>query len=162
MAQERLAKTSRIVVVDPNLDDYRCLIEPARSQKVRFTLTSTGSGALRLVPSFADAVWLVSLQLPDMEGFELLAMIRSLQEQLRTVVVDETYDAERERRALESSAIQYVCKPVLLDWITAWTQISSDWKQSQAIAPQGMAKPKTDFSVPTPDQSHLIRKEISS
>jgi len=110
----------RLVIVDPRLDDYRCLVEPARKHLIRLTLTSSGGGALRLAPSFVDALWLVSLQLPDMNGLDVLEMLRSLQSSLRAVVVDATYDQQHEMRALGLRALQYVCKPVQLEWIEAW------------------------------------------
>jgi len=110
----------RVVVVDPRLDDYRCLVEPARKHLIRLTLTSNGGSALRLAPSFADALWLVSPQLPDMDGLDLLEMLESLQSMLKAVVVDAQYDRRREARALGLRAVQYVCKPVQLAWIEAW------------------------------------------
>ncbi len=110
----------RVVVVDPRLDDYQCLVEPARKHLIRLTLTSNGGSALRLAPSFADALWLVSPQLPDMNGLDLLEMLRSLQSTLKAVVVDAQYDRQREKRALGLRPVQYVCKPVQLAWIEAW------------------------------------------
>ena len=122
----RSAMPGRLVVVDPQLGDYRCLHIPARQHLVRLTLTTTGSNALRLAPSFADAVWLLSPQLPDMKGLDLLEMLQSLQRDLKAVVVDNQYDPEREQRALELSAIQYVCKPLQLAWFKAWQRSSTD------------------------------------
>ena len=119
--QTRMATPQgRLVVVDPHMDDYHCLLQPARKHLVRLTLTTTGSNALRLLPSFADALWLLSPQLPDMNGLDLLDMLRSLQRKLDVVVVDKLYDPRRERRALELRAAQYVCKPVQLAWLKAW------------------------------------------
>lgn len=114
------ASPGRVVIVDPRLDDYRDLVEPARRHLLRLTLTTTGSSALRLVPSFADAVWLLNPQLPDMNGLDLLEMLHSLQRSLKAVVIDNRYDAQRERRALELRAVQYVCKPLHLSWLKAW------------------------------------------
>jgi len=114
--------TGRFVIVDPQLDDYRCLHTPVRKHLIRLTLTTTGSNALRLAPSFADAVWLLSPQLPDMNGLDLLEMLQSLQRDLRAIVVDNEYDPQREQRALELKAIQYVCKPLQLAWFEAWQQ----------------------------------------
>ncbi|MCH8840167.1 MAG: response regulator [Planctomycetes bacterium] len=110
----------RLVIVDPRLDDYRDLVEAARKHLLRLTMTTTGGNALRLVPSFTDAVWLLSPQLPDMNGLDLLEMLHTLQRNLKAVVVDNQYDLQREQRALELRAVQYVCKPVQLSWLKAW------------------------------------------
>jgi DNA-binding response OmpR family regulator len=128
----------RLVIVDPHLDDYRDLIEPARKHLLRLTLTTTGSNALRLVPSFGDSVWLLSPQLPDMNGLDLLEMLHSLQKSLKVVVIDNQYDPQRERRALELRAVQYVCKPFNLSWLRAW-------QRAKAAVP----KPKSSFVSPT-------------
>jgi DNA-binding response OmpR family regulator len=87
---------------------------------VRLSLTTSGSFALRLAPSFIDSVWLVNTWLPDMDGFDLLEMLRSLQSEFRIAMIDEHYAEERERRAIKLGAIQYVCKPVQLKWIWVW------------------------------------------
>jgi len=132
----------RIVVVDPQLGDYRCLHIPARQHLVRLTLTTTGSNALRLAPSFADALWLLSPQLPDMKGLDLLEMLQSLQNGLRAVVVDNQYDPHREQRSLELSAIQYVCKPLQLAWFNAWQEASTDMQKSNT---HFVPPPKAEF-----------------
>ncbi len=110
----------RLVIVDPCLDDYQCLAKSARKRRMRFTLTSTGRGALRLLPSFSDACWLLSPQLPDMCGIDLLEMLLSLQPKLKAAIVDSQYHHQREQLALQLGANQYLCKPVQLSWIDAW------------------------------------------
>ncbi len=132
----RAASQGRLVVVDPRLDDYRDLIEAARKRLLRLTMTTTGGNALRLVPSFADAVWLLSPQLPDMNGLDLLEMLHTLQRNLKAVVVDNQYDPQREQRALELRAVQYVCKPVQLSWLTAWQAAPAAVQEPNALCDQ--------------------------
>jgi len=52
-------------------------------------------------------------------------MLQSLQRDLRAVVVDSQYDPQREQRALELRAMQYVCKPLQLSWFQAWQKDST-------------------------------------
>ena len=144
MAGAPTTNSSRLVIVDPHLDDYRCLVEPAWRQSVRLTLTSTGSTALRLAPSFGDAVWLVNLKLPDMDGFELLEMLHSLNSKMRALLVDGNFDRQRECRALEMRVVQYICKPIQLDWILDWLQPGS----SRAMPSSRMQR--STFSSHTP------------
>ena len=160
MSQDPVPRKSRLVIVDPSLDDYSCLVEPARSRGVRFTLTSTGSSALRIVTSFVDAVWLVNPQLPDMKGFELLDMLRSLRSELRAVVIDESYDSNRERRALECGAMQYVCKPLSLKWITAWTAHHTSSAKTVPHQPGRIAIQPGQIPSHPHSPSHSIRKEL--
>lgn len=142
-AQPKITNTlKRLVIADPLLDDYQCLVEPARKHRVRLTLTTTGSNALRLAPSFTDALWLVSPKLPDMDGLDLLEMLHSLQCNLSAVVIDNEYDRQRELRALELKAIQYVCKPLQLLWLEAWQGIEAIPRpeSSPAIRPENWAQ----------------------
>ena len=142
MTAPQQSTPTRVVVIDPQIDDYRCLIKPARNQLVRLTLTTTGGNALRLAPSFADAVWLVNTQLPDLDGFDLLEMLRSLDGKFRIAMIDDHYDQQHERRALQLGAIQYVCKPVQPNWIWAWYgHPALDVNPTGAIANRGPGPP---------------------
>ena len=141
MTTSRRSATTRMVVVDPHIDDYRCLVEPARKLQVRLTLTTSGSGALRLAPSFADAVWLVSTRLPDMAGFDLLEMLRSLNQTYRIAVIDNQYEEAHERSALQLGAIQYVCKPVQREWIQAWEKSGDKFAAQQDVRPHPNSLP---------------------
>jgi CheY-like chemotaxis protein len=127
--------TKRLVIVDPHLDDYRCLHNPVRKHLVQLTATTTGSNALRLVPSFADAVWLLSPQLPDMDGLDLLEMIHSLSGLLKTVVIDNQYDIQCEQRALELQAIQYICKPMQWSWLSTWQGVPATMQKPNLLQP---------------------------
>ncbi|MEN1680236.1 MAG: hypothetical protein AAGJ46_11645 [Planctomycetota bacterium] len=119
-------QATRLVVVDSRIDDYRCLSERSDSARLRLTLTTHGSLALRLAPSFADAVWLICPQLPDINGLELLEMLASLTPRLRAVVIDSEYDRDRESTALQLRAVQYVCKPMHPAWLEMWQAPSAD------------------------------------
>ena len=110
----------QVVVVDAQLEDYRALVERAREPALRLTTTSTVVDALRLAPSFPDALWLVSTALPDGDGFELLQMLRSLQPRLSVCIVDNRADAHHEQRAVQLAASLYLVKPVRWEWFAAW------------------------------------------
>lgn len=118
----------QLVVVDPDLHAYRTLVESAQSGELKLTLTSSGRSALRLLPSFIDATWVINTQLPDMSGFELLDMLFSLQHKLRAAVIDNEYDRDRELQALRQRAMQYVCKPMHPSWIDAWHGVEQGGK----------------------------------
>ena len=107
----------QVVVVDPRLEDYTHLITSSGGATIRLTTTSHGCDALRLAPSFPDAAWLVSSELPDMSGLELLEMLRSLQPNQTTLLVDNEHCPVRELEALRLDATGYVCKPVLSEWL---------------------------------------------
>lgn len=114
------SEVKHLVVVDPDLNAYHNLADLAADERLRLTLTSTGRNALRLAPSFIDAVWLISPQLPDMDGLDLLDMLQSLRTRLTAIVIDREYDRQRELQALRLRAAQYVCKPMHPSWIASW------------------------------------------
>ena len=115
-----LNQAKQVLIVDPKADDYNCLADLVESGSIRWTITSSGASSLRLVPSHRDALWLLNTELPDMTGFDLLEMMRSMAPELTIFIVDDTYHPERETQALQLSAARYLCKPVHRDWITGW------------------------------------------
>jgi len=117
-------QAKQIVIVDPKVDDYSCLVDLADSGVIRWTMTSTGASSLRLVESHLDALWLIGVQLPDMSGLDLLEMLQSMAPRLTMFVVDGEYSSERECRALQLSAARYLCKPVHPEWIAGWRGLS--------------------------------------
>ena len=121
----------QVVVVDACVDDYVGLVEPAKAQAIRLTITTTGAGALRLASSFPEALWLVSTRLPDMHGLRLLEMLRSFLPGLTAFVVDTVHDEQHERQALQLSATHYLCKPVQFSWIEAWSGPPGDTLPAQ-------------------------------
>ena len=133
-------RMKHLIVVDPDLDAYRVLADLTEADRLRLTLTSAGRNALRLAPSFADAVWLISPQLPDMSGLDLLDMLHALRRDLRAVVIDNEYDRDRELQALRLRAIQYVCKPLHASWLNAWRAPV----EARAETPSPWAAPATN------------------
>ncbi|MEM8864498.1 MAG: response regulator [Planctomycetota bacterium] len=125
----------RLVVIDPCLHDYHSLLDATCDDDVRLTLTTSGSNALRIAPSFSDALWLVCPQLPDMDGLDVLEMLRSLRTNLNALVIDSVYDQVRERRALQLRALQYVCKPFQPAWLDAWRREMAPTRASPSVAP---------------------------
>jgi CheY-like chemotaxis protein len=129
-------QTKQLVIVDPKADDYNDLVDLVESGAIRWTITSTGASSLRLVNGHLDALWLISVKLPDMSGLDLLEMLRSMAPQLTIFVVDESYESQREFRALQHSAARYLCKPVQKDWITAWRGLAKSAPTSSPPPPK--------------------------
>ena len=121
MQNTQLQPTAKqVVIVDPKTEDYNCLAGLVESAAFRWTITSTGASSLRLVNNHLDALWLLSTQLPDMPGLDLLEMLRAMAPELTVFVIDNKYNSQHERRALQLSAARYLCKPIMADWIAAW------------------------------------------
>lgn len=66
-----------IVIVDPRFDRYGDLVRAAQAGRIGLHFCADGRSALRLARSFRADAWLVSADLPDMSGFDLVEMLRA-------------------------------------------------------------------------------------
>jgi CheY-like chemotaxis protein len=128
------------VVVDANPERYADLVQAAQDGEVGLHFCVDGRSAIRLARRFRADIWLVSTDLPDLGGFDLLEMLSAhvLQgsvDPLRSgarisldrvghgmrsgiFVVSDDYAIEEEQRALVAGA-GYLVRPVSIDVIRA-------------------------------------------
>ena len=85
----------------------------------------TGSGALSLLLKEPFDAVILDLEMPDVDGFELLGCIRSHPKlrHLTVIVLSGREDASSVRRALEAGATSYLLKP--LNWLAFSEHIRS-------------------------------------
>ncbi len=121
MTTQQNMKASRVQIVDPQYEDYDCLLGLATSAGIDLSFTRTGHAALRTGRLLGIDLWIVSTKLPDMSGFDLLGMLRSAQADSAVFIVDDTYQFECEQRAMLLQAAQYLCKPVAKSWLADWS-----------------------------------------
>lgn len=132
---------NEIVIVDPACDRYADFVEAARAGEVGLHFCSDGRSAVRMARRFRADVWLVSTELADMSGFDLLEMLSMhvvhgdvdpmlsgsrislgrLGEGQRSAIfmVADDYRLEDEQRALISGIAGYLVRPITLDVIRA-------------------------------------------
>ena len=137
----RDAGIHEIVIVDATCDRYADFVEAAQAGEVGLHFCVDGRSAIRLARRFRADAWLVSTDLPDMSGFDLLAMLSpsilqgevdplmdgsrvsldKVGEGMRPGVflVSDTYSLEEEQRSLTSGVAGYLVRPVTLDVIRA-------------------------------------------
>jgi PleD family two-component response regulator len=129
-----------IVVVDANPERYADLVQAAQNGEVGLHFCVDGRSAIRLARRFRADIWLVSTDLPDLAGFDLLEMLsghvmQGSVDPLRSgsrisldrigrgmrsgiFVVSDAYAIEEEQRALVAGA-GYLVRPVTADVIRA-------------------------------------------
>jgi DNA-binding response OmpR family regulator len=132
---------NEIVIVDAAYDRYADFVQAARAGEVGVHFCSDGRSALRLARRFRSDIWLVSTDLADMSGFDLLEMLSThvvhgdvdpmlsgarislgrLEEAPHSAIfmVAEEYRLEDEQRALVSGIAGYLVRPITLDVIRA-------------------------------------------
>lgn len=106
---------SKILVIDDD-DSSRESIEMYFSEEGYDVVTaSTGSqGVKRFRDNSADAV-ILDIRLPDMEGFDVLDNLRSLNENVKVIMITAFHDEKTIRRAMEKGSFAYIKKPINLD-----------------------------------------------
>ena len=75
IATLRALGINEIVIVDPACDRYGDFVQAARAGEVGLHFCCDGRSAVRMARRFRADVWLVSSDLPDMSGFDLLEML---------------------------------------------------------------------------------------
>jgi len=130
---------SEIVIVDSSCDRYGDFVRAAQAGEVGLHFCVDGRSAVRLARRFRADAWLVSSELPDMSGYDLVDMLsphvlqgdvdplRSgsrisldhVGEGLRSgiFIVADAYRLEDEQRALASGVAGFLVRPVTLDVI---------------------------------------------
>jgi PleD family two-component response regulator len=130
-----------VVVVDASPDRYGDFVQAAQNGEVGLHFCVDGRSAIRLARRFRADIWLVSADLPDMAGFDLLEMLSAhvLQGSVDPLlsgsrisldrighgmrsgvfVIADEYSIEDEQRALVSGVAGYLVRPVTVDMIRA-------------------------------------------
>ncbi|MCH2115644.1 MAG: response regulator [Pirellulales bacterium] len=113
---------SDVIVVDPNLQDYKQFTEVAAKWKIRTSLLRSGEEALRVYRALFDGLWLINTRIPDMAGVDLLQLIRERDPYASVFLVDDDYEEEGEITSRAAGATAYVCKPPNPIWLTSLRQ----------------------------------------
>jgi DNA-binding response OmpR family regulator len=130
-----------IVIVDSNCERYADFVQAAQDGQVGLHFCVDGRSAVRLARRFRADAWLVSSELPDMSGFDLLEMISphvlqgsvdplmggspvSLDrvgqgKRSAVFMATDAYRLEDEQRALAAGVSGYFVRPMTLDMIRA-------------------------------------------
>ncbi len=133
-------RVREIVIVDSAIHHYADFVAAARKGLIGLHFCADGRAAMRMAKRFRADVWMVSGELPDMSGFDLLDMLAEDIEQSsvdplrsgssvslghldelvksRVYVVADEYRIEDEQRALAAGVAGYRVRPVTLDILT--------------------------------------------
>jgi CheY-like chemotaxis protein len=103
-----------VMVVDDNTDAADSLATLLRAQGHTVTVEYTGRGALRRAMREAPDAMVVDIGLPDMDGYQLAALLRAQPATRDAVLIAATgYGQESDRaRARDAGFVQHLVKPV--------------------------------------------------
>jgi signal transduction histidine kinase/ActR/RegA family two-component response regulator len=104
----------QVMVVDDNTDAADSLATLLRAQGHTVTVEYTGRGALRRAMREAPDAMVVDIGLPDMDGYQLAALLRAQPATRDAVLIAATgYGQESDRaRARDAGFVQHLVKPV--------------------------------------------------
>lgn len=137
-----------IVIVDSCFDRYGDFVEAAGDGTVGLHFCNDGLSAVKLARRFRADIWLVSTDLTDMSGFDLLPILmehvqqggvdpslggsrislESLGSGLHPGVfmVSDLYRIEEEQRSLACGSAGYLVRPITLDLVKALREPGRD------------------------------------
>lgn len=146
VASLRSLGINEIVIVDAACDRYADFVAAARAGEVGLHFCCDGRSAVRLARKFRADAWLVSVELSDMSGFDLLEMLvpnvnhadvdpslsgarvslDRLEEGSRSAIfmVGDEYRLEDEQQTLASGVAGYLVRPITLELVRATRQSS--------------------------------------
>lgn len=104
--------TPHILLVDDDRAALYALTEVLSDLPVRIVLAESGEEALRQVLKQEFAAILLDVRLPNMDGFEVAAAIRSLERLRRTPIIFMSANEDRRRKPRASAHEHYFRKPL--------------------------------------------------
>ena len=110
---------AKILVVDPNPNDYAALAHGAPFSQVEFQYRSDARSVLRDDMSTRPELCVINMNLPDMSGLDLYDMLTERWPDVTVFLVGDDYRPEDEVLARSSGATFYFCKPLQSEWLEA-------------------------------------------
>ena len=109
--------TTKIYVGDANPDDYADVVADAVYESIQFRFFESGREALRHNPDDEPEMWVVNMDLADMEGSDLYSMLQTRGTSCPILLVSDEYSVEGEMKARMAGACMYFAKPLQGEWI---------------------------------------------
>lgn len=112
------SEANRILVVDDNAITARWVGHLTRSLGFNVALAANGEDALNLLAKGQFVTVISDVEMPGMDGFELLQSIRLLYPEMPVVLMTANSDEERRKAARAWGAQAFLQKPVNADQLT--------------------------------------------
>ena len=126
------ARGVRITVVDDDRAYYAATAAAEDYESGRWQFLSTGREALRRASFHRSDLWLISIRLPDMSGFDLCEMLREKINGSAVGLVADRYHREEEVRAHCCGATLYACKSADPGWLGTYLRQLQDCLKMRA------------------------------
>jgi len=152
-----------VVIVEDDPDIRRALVQALTDRGYATRSSGTGLDGLSMVVDEPPDIVVLDLGLPDIEGLDLLRMVRSVR-QTPIVVATARDDEDEIIRTLDAGADDYIVKPFSADQLDA--RIRAVLRRSSDAASEAVAvgelhlDPTTRIATVHGDDLELTRKEF--
>jgi len=127
-----LGKNARIIIVDDDENIRKTMKTILEDEGYAVDLAATGNEAIEMTQKTAYNIALLDIRLPDMEGVELLKLIKDNVPRTRKIMVTGYPSTQNAISALNKNADAYLVKPVdvekLLNMVKEQLQLQEDEK----------------------------------
>jgi DNA-binding response OmpR family regulator len=143
----------KTVVVDPHRADYMPLVASKRPDRLAFSFLRTGESCLNLGFDAVADLWIIHLQLPDMNGLECYDLVRHRIADAPVLIVADEFSPADELAILSRGVLRYVTKPVS----SAWFRVLLDELLAQRTAMHSALSPPASDTDCRPQFAALTR-----
>jgi PAS domain S-box-containing protein len=130
-----LPESLKVLVVDDDAQMLRSITDILRLRGYSALIAATGREALDIAREMkeAPAVALVDLQLPDMDGIELIGRLREIAELTEVVILTGNASVDSAVRALRENSNDYLVKPVQPEQLVGTIERAGErWQRRRA------------------------------
>lgn len=109
--------TGRVLVVDDDCDVVEILREFLSAKGYEVLTANDGAEALRKVKEERPHLILLDIQMPRMDGLEVLRQLRQIDQEVGVIMITGVNEQEIARKAMELGAFDYIMKPLDLPYL---------------------------------------------
>jgi len=109
--------TGRVLVVDDDCDVVEILREFLSAKGYEVLTANDGAEALRKVKEERPHLILLDIQMPRMDGLEVLRQLRQINQEVGVIMITGVNEQEIARKAMELGAFDYIVKPLDLPYL---------------------------------------------
>jgi len=107
----------RVLIVDDEIDVCEFLVYFFESKGYDTKYTTEGTKVAEIVEEYKPQIVLLDIRMPDMDGLRVLKTIEKHTKNIGVIVITGWLDEEMGRKALALGAIDFITKPIDLDYL---------------------------------------------
>jgi DNA-binding NtrC family response regulator len=105
----------KVLVVDNEMEFASILAERLQLRKILAESVFSGADALTTVPLFMPDVLILDLQMPDIDGLDVLSQVKTIDPTIEVILITGHGSFDAGITGMERGAFDYLVKPVELD-----------------------------------------------